>query len=476
MGAPTLWWIRRDLRLADNPALAAARARGGPVVPVFVRDPALCDVPAHRHAVRRRAFLNGGLRALERALGERGSRLVVRSGAPADVLAHLVRETGAQAVVAERDLSPYARRRDAAVARTLPLELVEGVTVHPPEAITTGERRPYTVFSPFRRAWLARTLPNRGDLLAAPRELLPLDSTIASEPLPDDAPPAEFPPGEDEARRRLAAFSGGAKAPIRDYARTRDRLDLVGTSTLSPYLRFGMVSARTAVVAALEAGARPGAKRVRPGADIWLSELVWREFYLGVLWHLPHVLAEGFDVRYRRLAWRDAPDDLRAWQEGRTGYPVVDAGMRQLAATGWIHNRARMLVASFLVKDLLLDWRAGEAWFMEQLVDGDPAANSGGWQWTAGVGTDAAPYFRVFNPVLQGRRFDPDGDYVRRWVPELRGIAGPTVHEPWRLSDDARRKAGLVLGRDYAERIVDHGVARDRTLAAFADARAPSDR
>jgi deoxyribodipyrimidine photo-lyase len=468
MGAPTLWWIRRDLRLADNPALAAARARGAPVVPVFVRDPALSAAPAHRHAVRRQAFLHGGLRALDRALGERGSRLIVRSGAPAEVLARLVRETGAQAVVAERDLSPYARRRDAAVARTVPLELVDGVTLHPPETIATAERRPYTVFSPFRRAWLARALPDRGALLAVPRELPRLDGTLASEPLPDGAPSAEFPPGEDEARRRLAAFARGAKAPIRDYARTRDRLDLAGTSALSPYLRFGMISARTAVVAALEAGARPGARRARTGADVWLAELVWREFYLGVLWHFPHVLAEGFDVRYRRLAWRDAPDDLRAWQEGRTGYPVVDAAMRQLAAMGWMPNRGRMLVASFLVKDLLLDWRAGEAWFMRQLVDGDPAANSGGWQWTAGVGTDAAPYFRVFNPVLQGRRFDPEGEYVRRWVPELRGVPGAAAHEPWRLSDAEQRKAGVVLGRDYPERIVDHAVARQRTLAAFA--------
>jgi deoxyribodipyrimidine photo-lyase len=471
--APTLWWIRRDLRLADNPALEAALARGGPVVPVFIRDPVLLAAPAHRHAARRLAFLHGGLRALGAALGERGARLVVRSGAPAAVLAQLVRETGAAAVVAERDVSPYARRRDDAVARAVPLALVDGLTVHPPGTLRTGAGRPYTVFSPYRRAWLARPLPARKDLLPAPATLPSLGARLASELLPDDAPPAGFPPGEDEARRRLARFTRGARAPIRAYARTRDRLDLDGTSALSPYLRFGMVSARAALVAALGAGARPGARTARTGADVWLAELVWREFYLDVLWHFPYVLGAAFDPRLRRIAWRDAPDELRAWQEGRTGYPVIDAAMRQLAATGWIPNRARMLVASFLAKDLLLDWRAGEAWFMRHLVDGDPAANNGGWQWTAGTGTDAAPYFRVFSPVLQGRRFDPRGEYVRRWVPELGGVAGARVHEPWRLSAAAQQAAGAVLGRDYPAPIVDHGEARTRALAAFARARRP---
>lgn len=204
---------------------------------------------------------------------------------------------------------------------------------------------------------------------------------------------------------------------------------------------------------------------------MWLSELVWREFYLAILFHFPHVLREAFDARLRDVAWRDAPAELRAWQEGRTGYPIVDAAMRQLATTGWMPNRARMLVASFLTKDLLIDWRVGEAWFMRELVDGDPAANDGGWQWTAGVGTDAAPYFRVFNPVLQAKRYDPDGIYVRRWVPELARVPTTHVHAPWTLAPAAQRDAGCVVGRDYPAPVVEHAAARERTLAAYRRAR-----
>jgi deoxyribodipyrimidine photo-lyase len=279
-----------------------------------------------------------------------------------------------------------------------------------------------------------------------------------------------FPPGEEEARRRLAAFARGPRAPIGRYGRDRDRLDRAGTSALSPYLRFGMLSARAAVVAAVDAGARPD-RRPRTGADTWLSELVWRDFYLAVLWHHASVLRQAFNPAFRRIAWHPAAGALRAWQEGCTGYPVVDAAMRQLAATGWIPNRARMIVASFLAKDLLVDWRLGEAWFMRQLVDGDPAANNGGWQWAAGTGTDAAPYFRVFNPVLQGKRYDPEGAYVRRWIPALARVPRTMVHEPWKLPAAEQRTAGLPIGRDYPAPIVDHRAARERAIAAYAAAR-----
>jgi deoxyribodipyrimidine photo-lyase len=466
MGGTAIWWIRRDLRLGDNVALAAALADGRRVVPVFVRDPELLD-RIHAEADARTAFLWGGLAALDRDLCARGARLVVRTGPPDAVLAALAAEVDAAVVVAEEDTSPYGRRRDAATARTVPLDLVRGLTVHHPRDLATASRRPFTVFSPYRRAWLARGVPRGRDLLAAPASLPPLPDGLASEPLPAVPPPGAFPPGEAEAARRLAAFASAARAPIHAYAEARDRLDLPATSTLSPYLRFGMLSARAAAAVARDAGADPEATRATRGADVWLSELVWREFYHAVLWHYPAVLRRAFDRRLEHMPWRTAPADLRAWQDGRTGYPVVDAGMRQLAATGWMHNRARMIVASFLTKHLLVDWRHGEAWFMRHLVDGDPAANDGGWQWVAGTGTDAAPYFRVFNPVLQARKFDPHGAYVRRWVPELARVPDAAIHEPWRLAFLEQAAAGCRIGRDYPAPIVEHAAARARALAAY---------
>jgi deoxyribodipyrimidine photo-lyase len=466
----TVWWIRRDLRLGDNQALAAAIARAGDetgaaLVPLFIIDPAFATSRAHASAERRRDFLWAGLQALDEGLRARGSRLVIRRGDPTAVLATIAAETSITSVVAEADWSPYSRRRDAAVRRVVPLELVGGPTLRHPTDVVKADGTPYTVFGAFARAWLGAPIPTRTDLVPTPEKLPPVPDAVRGEPIPAAPAPAGFPAGEAEARRRLSVFTHGDAAPIDRYASERDRLDRDGTSTLSPYLRFGMVSAREAIVAASARGDSAG-----PGT--WRTELVWREFYHAILYHVPRVLHEACDRRFQALAWRDAPDELRAWHEGRTGYPVVDAAMRQLAATGWMHNRARMIVASFLTKDLLIDWRAGEAWFMHMLVDGDPAANNGGWQWVAGVGTDAAPYFRIFNPILQGRKFDPAGDYVRRWVPELGRIPGPAVHEPWRLAPLEQQAAGCVVGRDYPERVVDHGVARARALEVYGRARA----
>jgi deoxyribodipyrimidine photo-lyase len=461
-----IWWARRDLRLADNQALAAALARADRILPVFVVDPFLVGGP-HRAAERRRDFLWAGLRALDTELRSRGSRLTVRSGEPARVLRGLVEETGAVAVTAEADVTPYAARREAAVGAVVPLITTAGLTLRPPGELRTTSGAPYTVFTPFKRRWLTEPLPADQDVLPPPQRLAPAPR-VASAPVPDgDAPPL-FPAGEAEAMRRLAAFTGGAGAPVLRYDERRDRVDLDGTSALSPYLRFGMLSARRAVVAALACGA---AEEPASGPGVWLSELVWREFYAGILRAHPRLLHAAFDASLAGVAWRDDPEGLAAWQEGRTGYPIVDAAMRQLAETGWMHNRARMIAASFLVKDLLIDWREGERWFMRQLVDGDPAANNGGWQWTAGTGTDAAPYFRVFSPVRQALRCDPGGAYVRRWLPALRGLAGPAVHEPWRVPPPALEAAGIRLGDTYPHRIVDHRAARERALTAYAAAR-----
>jgi deoxyribodipyrimidine photo-lyase len=281
-----------------------------------------------------------------------------------------------------------------------------------------------------------------------------------------------FPPGDAEAQRRLQAFVHGDDPPIARYAEARDRLDMEGTSRLSPYLHLGMLSPHQAVAAALDVTSTAPSPEAKQGAQSWLNELVWREFYVHILYHFPHVLRQSFRANLRAIAWDNDEGAFAAWCEGKTGYPVVDAGMRQLLETGWMHNRARMITASFLVKDLLIDWRWGERYFAQHLVDGDRAANNGGWQWTAGTGTDAAPYFRIFNPVLQGKRHDPQGAYTRRWVPELVHVPDRFIHEPWKMPSEVQQEVGCTIGKDYPLPIVDHRWARERALAAYAQARA----
>ena len=469
-----IWWIRRDLRLTDNQALSAALARADRVVPVFIFDPALLASPYL--SPTRLAFLLGGLRQLQADLQARGSHLIIRQGGPRDELAALLSESDAGSIFAEEDFTPYARRRDARVAQSLPLKLTGGLVVHGPGTVLKADGAPYTVFTPFSRAWKSLSLPSVGAVLPAPPQI-PTPPELSSQPIPVEPalpPSIEFAPGEVEAQRRLAAFVDGDDPPVHRYARARDRIDLAGTSGLSPYLRLGMLSARQAIVAARQTITAASDAEASRGAETWLDELIWREFYIHILYHFPHVRAMSFREDLRHVAWNDDETAFAAWCAGRTGYPIVDAAMRQLAQTGWVHNRARMIVASFLVKDLLIDWRRGERWFMQHLVDGDPAANNGGWQWTAGTGTDAAPYFRVFNPVLQGQKFDPDGTYVRRWVPELAGVPNKFIHQPWAMPPALQRQVGCIIGQRYPAPIVDHAHARERTIAAYAHARTKS--
>ncbi len=462
MTGTAIWWIRRDLRLADNQALTSALQAAERVLPVFILDPVL--VNANNLGTHRLAFLLASLRALDRELQARATRLIFLRGDPLQVLAGLVQTTGAKMVFAESDVSPYARRRDARVAAALPLTLTPGLTCLPPGSVRKADGTPYTVFTPFSRAWRA------GLRLEAPLPApaaIPMGAEVDGEAIPlqpEYSLGDGFPAGEAEGRSRLECFIDGG---VDHYSVRRDRMDLDGTSSLSPYLHFGMVSMRQAVWVAQQAVRRQAGSPAEGGAEAWLNELIWREFYLSILHHFPAVIRGAFKPALRRIPWRNDRREWEAWQAGQTGFPVVDAGMRQLAQTGWMHNRARMITASFLVKDLLIDWRRGERWFMQNLLDGDLAANNGGWQWTAGTGTDAAPYFRVFNPVLQGRKFDPRGDYVRRWVPALAQVPESFIHEPWRMSPAQQEQFGCILGKDYPAPLVDHRAARQRTLLAY---------
>ncbi|MEO5887457.1 MAG: deoxyribodipyrimidine photo-lyase [Anaerolineales bacterium] len=411
-----IWWIRRDLRLTDNFALHAALETGS-VIPIFILDPAFSS-----SSPRRKNFLYAGLHALDADLQEHGSYLVIRKGKPVEILHQLIEETDTTEIFAEEDFTPYARKRDAEIARTLPLRLTEGQTVYHPGAVLKADGKTYKVYTPYSKTWKSR-LPASLELLPAP-EKINTPAGIKAETLPLFEKSPLFPAGEKEALVRLEEF---LHQRIHYYSEDRNRMDLDGTSALSPYLRFGMLGLRQAVHHARQA---IGQKR-SAGAEVWLNELIWREFYIQILYHFPYVSHRAFNPAFTNIRWRNNEAEFEAWKEGRTGVPVVDAGMRQLKETGWMHNRARMIVASYLVKDLLIDWRWGEAWFMENLLDGDPAANNGGWQWTAGTGTDAAPYFRIFNPILQSAKFDPQGDYIRKWIPELRNVESKDIHAPW---------------------------------------------
>jgi deoxyribodipyrimidine photo-lyase len=463
-----IWWIRRDLRLADNLALHTALSMADQVIPTFVIDDVLLSSPYT--GSKRLSFLFGGLSALDEALKERKSRLILRQGEPTTELAKLVDETNAGAVVAEMDSSPYAKERDGAATKRLPMHWVSGLSAIPPELVRKRDGEAYTVFTPFSRTWKSQSPSHHHE--AAP-QVIPSPDSIQSQPIPtpqDRGIFETFPPGEREANRRLRQFHQGEDAPIYRYKQLRDRIDLEGTSRLSPYIRFGMLSTRGAVNAALKAIEDAPSTEAAESAETWLNQLIWRDFFIAILDNFPFVRRVSFREKLRKIRWRNDEAEFAAWREGRTGYPIVDAAMRQLYQTGWMHNRARMIVGSFLVKDLLIDWRWGERWFMQRLVDGDPAANNGGWQWVAGTGTDAAPYFRVFNPTLQGKKFDMEGTFIRRWIPELANVHMRYIHEPWKMPQDVQESSSCAIGEDYPKPIVDHAAARQRALLVYKSA------
>ena len=470
---PVVVWFRRDLRLHDQPALTDAVASGYPVAPLFVFDPSVLH--GRFTSPNRTWFLLGSVVALRHALEARGSRLSIRIGDPSDVVPAFVREVGARDVVVSRDYTPYGRRRDRAVATALgehgiDLRAKRGLLIHEPEELLTGAGDGYTVFGAFLRRWESLALR---DILPAPDAVPTVDADPGAMPdlpaLGFDGPTADLDAlpeaGEAAAQQRFDAWieGGGAAA----YDRSRDRLgDPRATSHLSADLRFGLLSPVEVATRALASD--EGAE----GSRRFVSELAWRDFYAHAIWRSPRIAREPMDERYRDIAWQSDEAGLEAWQDGRTGYPIVDAAMRHLRSAGWLPNRARMIVASFLTKDLLIDWRAGERHFMTHLVDGDPASNLGGWQWAASIGTDSRPFVRVFNPVTQAKRFDPDGVYIRTWLPELARVPTARIQEPWTMSEAEQDAAACRIGVDYPAPIVDHAAARERALARYAAAAA----
>ncbi len=452
-------WFRRDLRVADNPALIEAVTRARHVIPLFVLDERLlAGAPPARVW-----YLKRSLAELDASLRARGSGLLVRSGEPTEVVPAVARKFGAEVVIASRDVTPWSHRRDSRVAASLELDgrrlaLRPGLLLAEPETVLTGSGTPYGVFTPFWRA--LQRAPRRS--LVPPPDRVP--TTAAPPDVPDlgviPAPLDGLPDaGEGAALGRLHEWVGGGLAA---YESGRDVLSGEGTSHLGADLHFGTLSPLQVETATLEAG---------DDATSFVRQLAWREFYHHQLFYRR---ADGDEPDNPLMAaFRDEADDpeaVAAWREGRTGIPVVDAAMRQLAATGWLSNRARLVVASFLTRHLLMDYRIGERHFMRHLIDGDVANNRGGWQWTAGVGADAQPWFRIFNPVRQGTRFDPEGQWVRSWVPELAGVPERYVHAPWEMPEAVAMAAGVRPGETYPRPIVDLAAARERALAAFKSA------
>lgn len=469
-------WFRNDLRLADNPALAAATQRKATILPVFLGDADEKGDWAAGSASR--WWLHQSLQNLQRELDERGSRLVIRQGESLAELLRLVEETGADAVVWNRQYEPVAVEQDRWIASRLretgiEVETFGGSLLYEPSEVQTKQGKPFQAFTPFWKA--CQSLREPSEPIPAPQALSgpsrwPKSETLESlelEPKFDWAAGLRdmWEPGSLGAQRRLGRFLNAA---LSSYCHDRDKPGLEGTSRLSPHLHFGEISPRQVWHAV--AGHCRIDRRTRQGksAAAFLRELGWREFAYHVLFHFPHTPERPLRSKFEKFPAINSPKKLKAWQTGRTGYPIVDAGMRELWTTGWMHNRMRMVVGSFLTKELLIPWQQGARWFWDTLVDADLANNTLGWQWIAGCGADAAPYFRIFNPVKQGEKFDGYGRYVRQWIPELAQLPAQWIHRPWEAPQEVLDRAGIRLGEAYPLPIVDRGEARQAALEAFA--------
>jgi len=460
---PVIFWFRRDLRLRDNWGLAEAIKSGQPVIPVFIFDSVILNSP--RFSDLRYKFMIDGLAALDAELKKFGTSLLIKSGKPADVLARLSEVTGANALFFNKDYTPYSRKRDEAVTESFDIDVnsFDDRLLVPPGEIMKDDGSPYVVYTPFMKRWRDLAKPDSVDDSVMKNVSFYNINVLYSETLPEvndsevDLPNV----GEASASERLETFLSGA---VYDYAKTRDfpgnynDSPHTSTSFLSPYIRFGMISPRKIYWSARQAYDDAKSDEQRKSVSKFVDEVIWHEFYTHILWHFPHVKTENFNDKYDVVEWREDEEQLEAWKAGKTGYPLVDAAMRQLKAAGWMHNRTRMIVASFLTKDLLIHWKKGELHFVQWLIDGDLAANNGGWQWAAGTGTDAQPYFRIFNPITQSKKYDPDGEFIRYWIPELRDVPTERIHAPWEMDNPPE---------DYPSPIVDHSMARERTLEAF---------
>lgn len=484
ISAPTLLWFRQDLRLQDNLALQAAVARGGPVVPIYIFD----EKGEGRWPLgaASRWWLHHALAALDQSLRARGSRLILAKGDSKEILRLIVGATGAEAIYWNRRYEPAAIVRDGAIKNEfsvggLDAKSFNGSLLNEPHSVANKSGGPFQVFTPYWRYCLslpvAAPVKFGASILTAPTKwptTLHLEELALLPRVKWDAGfSAQWQPGEAAAATRLKQF---VAQPINLYEDERNQPALDGTSRLSPWLHFGELSPRQVWGAVAAKSKDSGVFPSSNGARVFLSEIGWREFAYHLLFHFPHTPEQPLREVFKKFPWASDPSGtkLQAWERGQTGYPMVDAGMRQLWHTGWMHNRVRMVVGSFLVKHLRLSWTSGAAWFWDTLVDGDLASNTLGWQWSAGCGADAAPYFRVFAPVLQGQKFDSNGDYVRRWVPELARMPAAHIHEPWNAPMHILAQAGVRLGAkdSYPLPVVDHATARAEALAAFKQLRA----
>jgi len=470
--APAIVWFREDLRLSDNPALHAAVSSGRPLVLLYILDEQTKGLRPLGGASK--WWLDKSLRALAADIKQAGAQLTLRSGQSADVLDTVIEETGAETIFWNRRYDQPERDLDAAIKedltqRGLDVSSHNARLLNEPWQVETNAGGYYKVFTPYWRAarnnFVARDTYGRHKTLSGPKhESESLDDWGLHPSNPDWSTGFDdWTPGEDGAIARLTDFLDG---PINGYKEDRNRPDLdMSTSGLSPHLRFGEIGPLQiwrAVHAGMEAGTIP-----EKDGHTFLSEIGWREFSHTLLFYNPALASENYNDSFEFMPWRKDKNAFDAWTKGQTGYPMVDAGMRQLWQTGWMHNRVRMIVASFLTKHLLLPWQDGEAWFWDTLVDADPANNAASWQWTAGSGADAAPYFRVFNPISQGSKFDETGDYVRRFCPELKDLPDKYLHAPWEASEEILNKSGIQLGKTYPKPIVDHSGARQRALDAY---------
>jgi deoxyribodipyrimidine photo-lyase len=471
---PALVWLRRDLRLTDHAALYHALRQHRQVFIAFIFDRDILDPLPPQD--RRVEFIRESLVELDSALNEVGGALIVRHGYPRQVIPGLARELGIVAVYVNGDYEPAAVLRDRDVAETLALD---GVTFHSfkdqvifeCDEVLTQAGKPFTVYTPYKNAWYKKSALNDGDFYVRPYPVARYFDRLAVPPLatgiptlaelgfePTDLKQIGVVPGMSGARERVEDFF----TRIDRYKTARDFPAVKGVSYLSVHLRFGTVSIRELAARAWRDGSE--------GALGWLNELIWRDFYFAILHHFPHAIGQAFKPAFDAIAWDTHADWHKAWCGGRTGYPLVDAAQRQLVRTGWMHNRLRMVSASFYTKDLGLDWRTGEAWFAQWLLDFDISANNGGWQWSASTGCDAQPWFRIFNPVTQSERFDPQGKFIRRYIPELADVPDKYIHAPWTMPPATQEMCGVVIGRDYPAPIVDHAEARQRTLDRFKQA------